>query len=201
MKTDCADLVAMLEAAGGDATVLCVADGANRAVRVAADRPDLGARVVAMGAAPMSRRTFENTDAMVGSPTVVEAFLQMLEKDYRGALRTLLASTNEQMTEAELRHRVEIQVSYCPQETAIDRVRAWAEDEPVESAQRVGDRLWILAAPDVAGPWLPPYGRLRRILAELMPDANVIEGQRGEGPVSRPDVVAGLIREITGVRA
>src|SRR5919109_4834608 len=52
MKTDCADLEAIIEQAGKAAVVICTADGANRGVRVAARRPDLVAAVAALGTAP-----------------------------------------------------------------------------------------------------------------------------------------------------
>ena len=139
--------------------MISTADGANRGVRVAAGRPDLVAAVVALGTAPFARMHFEGSEGMIASDTVVGAFIEMVERDYRGALRTLLAATNAQMSEEELRERVGFQVSYCPQEPAAARVRAWAEDDPTAAARETGERLWILAAPDVAGPWLPPAAR------------------------------------------
>ena len=105
METDCSDLVAILEAAGGDAVVLSTADGANRGVRVAARRRDLVAAVVALGTAPFARMHFEGSEGMIASDTVVRAFIEMVERDYRGALRTLLSATNSQMSEEELRER------------------------------------------------------------------------------------------------
>ncbi len=99
MQTDCSDLEAILEAAGGGAVVISTADGANRGVRVAVGRPDLVAAVVALGTAPFARMHFEGSEGMIASDTVVGAFIKMLERDYRGALRTLLAATNAQMSE------------------------------------------------------------------------------------------------------
>jgi pimeloyl-ACP methyl ester carboxylesterase len=197
METDCSDLVAILEAAGGDAVVLSTADGANRGVRVAARRDDLVAAVVALGTAPFARMDFEGSEGMIASDNVVRAFIEMVERDYRGALRTLLSATNSQMSEAELRERVGIQVSYCPQEPAAARVRAWADDDPTAAARETGERLWILAAPDVAGPWLPPAHERRRLTEKLTPKAHIEEGEAGTGPISQPGLAADVIRRIS----
>jgi pimeloyl-ACP methyl ester carboxylesterase len=197
METDCADLEAIIEAAGGGAVVLSVADGLNRAVRVAARRPDLVAAVVAFGTGPFARMHFAGSEGMLGSDAVVNAFIGMVERDYRGALRTLLTSTNEQMSEDELRERVAYQLSYCPQEAAAGRVDAWAEDDPTAAARETADRLWILTAPDVAGPWLPPPDQRKRLIETLTPRAHVEETASGQGPISRPDLAAAAIRRIT----
>jgi pimeloyl-ACP methyl ester carboxylesterase len=197
METDCADLQAIIEGAGGGAVVLGVADGCNRAVHVAARRPDLVAAVVAFGAGPLARMHFQGSEGLVASDAVVNAFLSMLERDYRGALRTLLAGTSRQMSDDELRERVSFQLTYCPQDTAVARVRAWAEDDPTTSARKTADRLWIFSAPDAAGPWLPPPEERKRLIEKLTPRAHVEETASGEGPISSPDVVALAIRRIT----
>ena len=79
--------------------MISTADGANRGSAVAVGRPDLVAAVVALGTAPFARMHFEGSEGMIASDTVVGAFIKMLERDYRGALRTLLAATNAQMSE------------------------------------------------------------------------------------------------------
>jgi pimeloyl-ACP methyl ester carboxylesterase len=196
-ETDCSDLEAVLDHVGGRALVITTQDGANRAVRVAARREDLVAAVVTLGTAPFARMQFEGREGMIGSDAVVDAFIKMLERDYRGALRTLLSATNAQMSEAEVRERVGFQVSYCPQEPAVERVRAWAEDDPTAAARQTGGRLWILSAPDVAGPWLPPEHERRRLIETLTPKAHVEEGSPGGGPISQPSEAAASIRRIT----
>jgi len=197
METDSSDLEAILEAAGGGAAIIATADGTNRAVHVAASRPDLAAAVIALGTGPFARMHFEGGEGMVASDTVVGAFIKMLERDYRGALRALLSATNTQMSEAELRDRVSFQISYCPQEAAAARVRAWLADDPTAAARETAERLWILTAPDVAGPWLPPEHERRRLIETLTPKAHVEEGITGGGPISRPDLSAATIRRIT----
>ena len=200
IETDSGDLEAILDHMGGAAGVIGVANGCNYVVHVAARRPDLVGTAFAFGAGPFSRADFAATEGMIGSDSVIDAFLEMLQRDYRGALRTVLAATNPQMSEEEIRERVDLQVAYCPQEAAATRVREWADDDPTDSAAALGDRLWILSAPDVAGPWLPSIEERRRIIGERMPDAHFETTEEEAGPVSRPDVVADLIRRGIAVR-
>jgi pimeloyl-ACP methyl ester carboxylesterase len=196
MRTDCGDLEAMLEHVGGDVSLLCVADATNKACRVAANRPELVNAVMVFGAGPFALTHFRGEEGMLGSDAVVNAFLEMLERDYRGALRTVLSATNSQMSEDELRERVAAQISHWPQDAAAGRVRAWAEDDPTEAARELGERLWIFSAPDAAGAWLPPAEERRRLIEVHMPDAHLEETEPGTGPVSNPDLIAGRMREI-----
>jgi pimeloyl-ACP methyl ester carboxylesterase len=200
IETDCDDLEAILEHLGGAAGVIGVANACNAVVHVAARRPELVDTAFALGAGPFSRAEFASTEGMIGSDSVIAAFLEMLQRDYRGALRTVIAATNPQMSEEEIRERVDLQVAYCPQEAAATRVREWADDDPTESAAGLGDRLWIVSAPDVAGPWLPSMEERRRIIAQTMPNAHFEATDEESGPVSRPDVVANLIRRAVAVR-
>jgi len=200
IETDCGDLEAILEHLGEAAAVIGVANGCNTVVHVAARRPELVDTAFAFGAGPFSRAHFTESEGMIGSDSVVDAFLEMLQRDYRGALRTVLTATNPQMSEDELRERIDFQVSYCPQEAAAARVRQWADDDPTESAAELGDRLWIFSAPEVAGRWLPSIEERKRIIAQTMPDAHFEATDEESGPVSRPDVVANLVRRAVTVR-
>jgi pimeloyl-ACP methyl ester carboxylesterase len=200
IETDSADLEAVLEHLGGAAGIIGVANGCNAVVHVAARRPDLVDVAFAFGAGPFARSDFTDSEAMIGSDSVIDAFLEMLQRDYRGALRTVLTATNPQMSEEELRERIDVQVSYCPQDAAMTRVREWAEDDPTASAAALGDRLWIFSAPSVAGPWLPPLEERRRIIERTMPDAHLETVGEEYGPVSRPDVIADGVRRAIGVR-
>jgi pimeloyl-ACP methyl ester carboxylesterase len=195
--TDGDDLEAMLDHVGHAAAVVGVANGCNIVVHVAARRPDLIASVIAFGAGPFTRIDFAGSEAMIASDSVVAAFLEMLPRDYRGALRTVLSATNTQMSEEEVRDRVDFQSSYCSQEAAIDRVRAWAEDDPTRSAAALGDRLCIFSSEAIAGSWLPPLSERRRLMQRITPDARVEEVADDAGPISRPDLVAATIRRIT----
>src|SRR4051794_24842157 len=178
VETDSADLEAVLERVGEAAAVIGVANGCNGAVRIAGRRPDLVRSAIAFGAGPFARLGFAGSESMIASDSVVAAFLGMLQRDYRGALRTVLSATNAQMSEGELRDRIDFQLSYCPQEAAIDRVKAWADDDPREPAVALGDRLWILSAPAIAGQWLPPLEERLQIIHSVTPGRASGDGER-----------------------
>jgi pimeloyl-ACP methyl ester carboxylesterase len=194
MQTDAGDLEALVDQVGGPAVLLATADSSNRAVTVANRRADLVAAVVSFGAAPFSVQQFEGNEGMVASATVINAFLEMLESNYRGAMRTFMESTNPQMSSDELRDLVARQAEFCGEQAALGRVRSWLEDEPTEDGRALADRLWILAAPDVAGAWLPPAAELARVTKETFPDAHVLDVV--PGPVSNPSATAEAIRTI-----
>jgi pimeloyl-ACP methyl ester carboxylesterase len=197
IETDSEDLEAMLEHVGAATIVIAVANGCNVATHVGARRPDLIDTVLAFGAGPFSLTDFEGSEAMLGSEGVVSAFLEMLERDYRGALRTIFSATNAQMPEDELRERVSFQTSYCPHDAAVARVRAWAADDPSEAAAALAGRLRIFSSDGVAGTWLPSLAERRQIMARVTPEAQVEEIADEEGPISRPDLVAASIRRLT----
>jgi pimeloyl-ACP methyl ester carboxylesterase len=195
METDSADLAAVVEAVGASAVLIATADGANRAVRVAARHPELVDAVIALGTSPLAIDSFKGVEGMIGSDAVVGAFLDMVERDYRGAMRTLLGATNPQMSEEEQRDRVAFQVDYCPREAAVGRLHAWVEDDPEEAARATGSRLVVLTSSDVAGPWLPPFEELRATMRREIPDARI--EKIADGAVSRPDLTAAVVRQIT----
>jgi pimeloyl-ACP methyl ester carboxylesterase len=195
MQTGAADLEAVIEAAGGSAVVVALADCVNRAVRVTARRPDLVEALVVPGGNPAGRTSLEGTDAMVSSDTVVDAFISMVETDYRSAVRTLVTAGNPQMSEDEIRERVNLQVAYWPQDAAATRMRAWAEDDAAEAGRECGDRLWLLYSDDASGGWFPAGDEGRRLARSLFPEAHV-EGIEN-GIMSRPDLTADAVRRLT----
>lgn len=196
-ETAADDLEAVVEAAqpGADgAIVLGLADGVNRADRVGARRGDLVRAVVAMGF-PFPRTAFAGSEAMAGSDTVVGALLEMMERDYRGGMRSVITAGNAQMTEDEMRDRVREQIEYAPQEPAVARLRTWAEDDTSEEARALGDRLWLLLTEDIASGWFPTGEELEDLAARILPDAHL--ERIDDGMVSRPDLTAAVIRRIT----
>jgi pimeloyl-ACP methyl ester carboxylesterase len=195
MDTGAADLEAVLEAAGAPGVVIAIADAVHRAVRVAARRRDLVEGLVAPGGNPAGRSALEGSDAMVTSDSVLDAFLSMGETDYRGALRSVVAAANPQWSEEEVRRRVKLTAEYCPQETAVARWRIWADDDAIEAGRRCGDRLWLLHSENMSGGWFPSGEEGCRLARRLFPDAHVEEME--DGMVSRPDLVAGVVRRIT----
>jgi pimeloyl-ACP methyl ester carboxylesterase len=194
MDTGAGDLETVLEAVGGPAVLVGIADAPSFAARAGARRPDLVAGLVGIAGAPVSREMFLGTDSMVGSDAVVDAFLDMIETDYRGAIRSLMTAANPQMSEDELRDRVQQQVDYCPREAAIGRLRAWIAADPTEAGLELGERLWLLYADDVAGPWFPKPREYVRRVSEVLPQARLHHIE--EGIVSRPDLTAELVRTV-----
>ena len=195
--TDIGDLEAVVEAVGGPAILLAVADGSNRATKLAARRPDLVAAVINFGTAPFARSTFEGEEGMAASNTVIQAFGEMLESNYRGGMRNLIEATNPQLSEEELRERIDVQTEFVPAEAALGRWMDWIDDDPRAEARAVGDRLWIFAAPGIAGPWLPPTEVLQRLMRENMPEARVVQIESESGPISRPDEAAEMVRQVS----
>jgi hypothetical protein len=123
---------------------------------------------------------------------VIEALLSMMDTDYRGALRTMIATANPDLDEDSVRERVNKSAERCPQSAAAPRMRSWIEDEAMGPSQAIGDKLWILE--DGSNPW---FLETTRRTAELLPEAHVHLVENGA--VSRPDIAAGFIAELTGV--
>jgi pimeloyl-ACP methyl ester carboxylesterase len=194
LETASGDLEAVVEAAGGSAVIIGVADGTQRAVKVGAHRPDLVEGVVGLGV-PMGRQAFAGADALASSEPVVEALLEMAATDYRSALRTVVTSTNPQMSEDELRERVRAQAEHVPAEAGAARLRAWAGSDATEGGRAMGDRLWILHSPRLGGGWFPSGPELVKAITGILPDAHVEEVE--DGFVSRPDATAAVVRRIT----
>jgi pimeloyl-ACP methyl ester carboxylesterase len=195
MNTGSDDLAAVIEASGGAAVIVGMADATHRAVRVCAERPELVEAIVTPGGMPAGRDRLEHSEAMASSDTVVNAFLSMCETDYRGALRSLVTAGNPQMSEDEIRERVRGQAEYQPQETAVARLRAWVDDDPQEVARACGGRLWLLCSDNAGGGWFPAGREAMKLSRHLFPDANVEEIE--DGIVSRPDLTAAVVRRVT----
>ena len=189
IETDTADLIALVERLGGDAVVVCNANATHVAVRAGAERPDLVRAVVASAGAPAGRAALEGSEGLAASSSVVEAVLEQLRNDYRGALRALIPTLNVQIhDEQEIRERVDAQSAYTPQEATLGRVLAWIDSDQTEQGRALGDRLWMLQQPD--NPWFPA-DTLQR-MAGLFPEAH--SEDVADGPVSRPDLTADAVR-------
>lgn len=191
--TDAADLLAVAEAAGGEGVALAVGYGFNLAARVAAARPDLISAVLSVqpaAAAVLPRSELKDSGVMAASDSVMELLMQMLDADPRTALRTVVAATNPQLSEDELRERVAVVSDYISPEAAPVRARAWLEDDTTEQARILGDRLWILH--DEEEPLFE--GALAARVAELYPRAHLEEVPGG--PISRPDLIAEWVRRV-----
>jgi len=194
LATDAADMGAILEAAAGEpAVAVALGNSADAAVLLAADRSDLAKAVVVAFGNPAGLRASGGSEALSGSVSVVDALVEMLERDYRGALRSVIATGNPQMSDDEVRERVRRQEAYCPGDVAVARVTAWREAKVYEQAASLGDRLWILQHPN--NPWFPTD--LLEPLRKLLPEAHIEE--IADGHLSRPDLTAGIVRRISKV--
>lgn len=193
MDTDVDDLAAVIEATcDGPVVIATMGDGANRAVRMGASRPDLVRAVVCVASNPVNRAAGQGGDGLAASDSVMEALQAMMETDYRGALRTMISTANPDLEDEAVRSRVAASAEWCPQEAAAPRMRAWVADEAVENSRALGDRLWILE--EETNPW---FMETVKRTAELLPDAHVYSTEAGA--VSRPDISASCISAITGV--
>jgi hypothetical protein len=119
----------------------------------------------------------------------------MVETDYRAAVRTLATAGNPQMSEDEVRERVNLQVAYQPQDAAASRLRAWAEDDAAEDGRQCGERLWLLYSDDAGGGWFPAGDEGRRLARSLFPEAHVERIE--DGILTRPDLTAAAVRKLT----
>ncbi len=189
---DLADLEALLEHLGGARVMVGIGDGTLRAVRIAAARPNLVDVVVTPGTFVLARADEPEVGGLSGSNSVLSALVTLLASDYRAGMRSIVESGNPGLTEDEIRDRVEHLVAHCPQEVALARFRAWRGDLAIEEARAMGDRLWVLPYP--GNPWFP--GELADRMPELLPDAQV--DAIDDGPFTRPEQTAAVVRRITG---
>jgi pimeloyl-ACP methyl ester carboxylesterase len=192
---DTGDLEALLDHLGGTTVAVAIGDASLRAVRLAVARPDLVGTVVSPGTFLLAAATARDTDALSGSRSVLRALMTLLETDYRAGIRSMVDSSNPNLSESEMRERVDLVVDHCTQEAAVSRIRAWIRDDATEAARTLGDRLWILDYP--GNPWFPP--ELAERMSELLPDAR--HEKVADGPMSRPDLTAAIVRRITSAQA
>ena len=189
MDLDAADLGAVIEAAGGGtAVVVAFGDGANRAVRLAAERPELVKRVVGPAGNPLGP-TGNGGVGLAASSAVLTLLQEQIVRDYRGALREIISSANPGWDDEAIRERIDLNLSYCPQDPAAARLRNWIRDDALEFSRAIGDRLWIVTHPH--NPWFPP--ELIERSRHLAPEARVVS--LDDGPVTRPDLHAEVVRE------
>jgi pimeloyl-ACP methyl ester carboxylesterase len=195
LEVDARDLVELIEAVGPPAVVIGMGDGSNRAVHAAAARMDLIDAVVCAAGNPVGASAVEGTDGLAGSESVLAALVSMMETDYRGALRTMIATANPTFDEDTVRMRVNSTSENCPQEVAAERMRSWISDVALEPARALGDRLWVLEPG--GNPWFPI--EVARRSRRLIPDAHIQEVEGGA--LSRPDITVDVVRSLTAAGA
>ena len=197
LATSVSDLEAVCEEIGPVEVVLCLVNASNSAVRVADAYPGDLRSVVCMGSAPFGVGTLSDSDSLISSDAVVSAFLQQLDADPRGAIRSALAGANTGLSEDELRARVQAQMDYMDPEASAIRAREWAADSgAVEPGQRLGDRLHVCLSNALGGPgnWFPAAAEMEVVVRENFPDAGV--HWTSDGIVSAPGEAAAIIRRV-----
>jgi pimeloyl-ACP methyl ester carboxylesterase len=190
LDTDVADLSAILEAADvGPAVAVGPANGVLIATLCATRRPDLVGWVIGPTGVPVA--TLQLGQGLAASREVLASIGTQMATDYRGVIRSITVTGNSQFTDEQARQRVEQQIAYCPEETALGRWEAYHHADTTEEAAALGDRLWILLHPNM--PWWPV--EQADPLRELLPEAHIEVVE--DGPLSRPDILAGVARGIT----
>lgn len=195
MQTDVEDLLTVAEEVGPIVAVIGNGDATNRAVHAAARRPDVVPCVISMDSIPLLPGQAQGTDALVASDSVLSALVAMMRADYRSGLMAAIQRGNPGVTAEELRERVDATATYIDHEASLARLEQWIADHPGADAPALGDRLVI--AYEGAGGWFT--AELHERGRELLPDARFI--QLEGGAISRPDLTAAVVRQITGVAA
>lgn len=192
LTTDAEDLAALLEALGEPAVLVALGDGVNRAVHAAARVPELVVAVVTPGGNPAGLAAAAGSEGLAGSESVIGALIQLMDTDYRAAMRTMVQNANPDMDEDSIRDRVNRTVAYCPPEAGAPRLRDWVTDDAIADARALADRLWILEHGGNLWFSTDVLPRTR----ELLPRAHVHEV--ADGPFSRPDITAATVAQLTG---
>ena len=97
--------------------------------------------MVCAGGNPVGASAVEGTDGLAGSESVLDALVSMMETDYRGAMRTMIATANPAFDEEAVRMRVNSTCENCPQEVAAERMRSWIADNALEPARTSHTRV------------------------------------------------------------
>jgi pimeloyl-ACP methyl ester carboxylesterase len=195
LPTDVADLADIIDAHGPPATFVAAGAGSSLALHVLVEYPDLATAVVSPSGSPVNRAAGRDSDSFAGSRSVFQLLNEQAQRDYRGFVRSIVASTNPQLDEPGVAERVAEVIDAVPHAVMLERLRAWLSDDAVAISRAAGSRLTILLHP--GDPWTGSDAI--EVTRELLPEAAVIEVE--DGPLSRPDITAGIVRRITGVAA
>jgi pimeloyl-ACP methyl ester carboxylesterase len=189
LHTGAADLTALISELGAGVAVSFGLDPTP--LVVAENRPELiAAAVLVGGLLRLLPSDDEEPESLLASGAVIAAFEQLARTDPRSLLRSWMALANPQLDEAGLHERVEAQLAYCPVSAALPRFGSYLDFNPSGACAALGDRLWIVH-------WANPIStdeQLARMRARL-PHANVLEA--ADGPLSRPDLTAAVVRSAT----
>jgi pimeloyl-ACP methyl ester carboxylesterase len=191
IATDAEDLVALIHAVGPPAVAYAAGHGVNVTMRAAARDPHAVRAFVTPGIVTALREHVVGTEGFASSQPVMDLLIEQLRRDPRASVRATIASLNPQLSEDELRARVDETLAYTGVETTLARLESWLEDEnALDELRALGDRLAIVW--HEGDSW--QAGSIPRV-GELLPDARVVEVE--DGPLSRPDLAAAVVREMT----
>ena len=191
IATDAGDLLALLHGVAGRATVFAIGHGVLVSIRAAAEDPDAVQALVSPAIVVALRDHLAGTEGFGSSGPVRDMLVEQLRRDPRGSVRATIGSLNPQYSEAELRARVDETLAYTAPETTLERVESWlADDGALEQLRALDDRLVVLSYQ--GDPW--GTGAIPRA-QELLSEARFVEVE--DGPLSRPDLAAAIVREVT----
>jgi pimeloyl-ACP methyl ester carboxylesterase len=196
LDTDAADVAEAIRAQdAGPAVVIGIGPGSFVGLHLVDQAPELVDAIVCPSGSPVNLVVGEGDDSFAGSSSVFDLLNELAQRDYRAFLRSIVTSTSPQLDDAGVSARIDRVVEYTPHAVMLARLRAWLRDDATALSRAAGDRLWILLNdPD---PWSgSSAGAATR---ELLPEAHVLEVE--DGPISRPDIAAGIVRRRTGVAA
>ena len=189
LATDAGDLTALIEHVG-EPTVTISLGFVPTSLVVAELRPELVAGVLMVGAGGLGLSGGSDPDSILDSESVAAAFLQMAMTDPRGLQRAVIALGNPQLDDAGVRARMEAQLAYYPAESWVERAESYMTYDASRACAALGDRLWLVH-------WANPMsqGHPMEHMRAMLPDAHIV--QLEDGPVSRPDLTAAVVREAT----
>ena len=190
LTTDAEDLLALVHEAGVPAVAYAAGHGVNVTTRAAvADRDALRA-FVTPGIVTALREHLGGTEGFAASQSVSDLLIEQLRRDPRAAVRATIGSLNPQLDDEGLRARVDETLAYTSPETTLARLESWLADESaLDELRSLGDRLAIVW--HEGDSW--QSGSIPRV-QELLPEARIVEVE--DGPLSRPDLQAGVVREM-----
>jgi hypothetical protein len=119
----------------------------------------------------------------------------MMRADYRTGLSAAVQRGNPDMTQDELRARVDATVAYIDHDASLGRLEGWIHDDPGDDPRALGERLVV--AYEGAGEWFPAELTERGL--DLLPDAQFVK--LDGGAIRRPDLTAAVVRSVTGAAA
>lgn len=189
ITTDADDMAAVIEESGHP--VVGVTLGYNPVpLSLVTTRPELVDALVLVGGLPQLGSPEGAEDvALYESDAVVEVMREMLESNPQALLRTFITMGNPQMSEAEVRQRIEEQNAYSPPEVGVERSKSYLDFDATRACLALGRRLWIIHWS--GGPLAPPDAIKR--LRQRLPEAQLFEVE--DGPISRPNLSAEVVRE------